>query len=716
MTIAEPTHLKFWARRKLPLILQSEKGECGLACLCMIARYWGHGVDVSSLRRRFSVSQKGATLRNLIGIAKELSLQSRAVRVEMEDLNKLMLPAILHWDLNHFVVLKSVATSSVTIHDPNSGVKRLSIAEVSKHFSGVALELQANAEFRKIEDTQEFSLFSLMGHVVGLKRGLGKILALGFVLQLFALAAPFYTQWLIDDALLTADHNLVTVLGLGFAALLLIQNFVSAVRSWMGTVLSTRLNLQWLTNAFAHLLRLPLAYFEKRHTGDVVSRFNSIQTIQENITTQFVEGIIDGILVFATFAMMLLYSVQLTMVASVAILLYLAVRLAFYEVTRSALSEQITHTAKQKTHFLESVRGVQSIRLFNRADQRRQSWANSLVDQFNAELKGKKLFLSYETIGSIIFGLEKIAVLWIGVLAVMNNNLSVGMLFAFISYKDQFLERLRSLVGKVIDWRMLRIHGERVADIVLSQPEEALDGTGFAPDIPPTIELRNVSFRYADNEPHLFENLNLTIPSGEFLAITGTSGCGKTTLIKLMVGLLMPTAGEILVGGKNIRHIGMQAYRDQVGAVMQEDTLFSGSIADNISFFAEDPQLSRVVKSAQIAAIHDEIESLPMGYNTLVGDLGSGLSGGQKQRILLARALFADPMILVLDEATSHLDVRNEELVSNAIKQDQRTRVTVAHRPETIRMADRIVVLERGVIVSDSSHGHTKLVSGSRHN
>lgn len=701
MTTPEPIHVRFWAKKKLPLILQSEKGECGLACLCMVARYWGHSVDISSLRRRFSVSLKGATLKNLMSIAHELSLQTRAVRLDLKNLSKLTLPAILHWDLNHFVVLKAVGAVSISIHDPNTGVKRLPLSEVSQHFSGVALELQPSSDFKKITDTQDFSLLSLMGHVVGLKRGLGKILILGIVLQLCALIAPFYTQWLIDDALLTADTNLVTVLGLGFAALLLIQSFVSAVRSWMGTVLSTRLNLQWLSNAFAHLLRLPLAYFEKRHAGDVVSRFSSIQTIQENITTQFVEAIIDGVLVLCTLIMMLIYSVKLTLVAVLAVLLYMAVRLAFFEATRSTLAEQIAHTAKQKTHFLESVRGVQSIRLFNRADQRRQSWANALVDQFNAELKGKKLHLSYETAATLISGLERIAILWLGVLAVINSTLSVGMLFAFVSYREQFSQRVTGLVAKAVEWRMLRVHGERVADIVLSQAEPALDGTGM-PGALPTIELRNIFFRYADSEPYLFQDFNLTIPSGQFLALTGPSGCGKTTLIKLMLGLLVPNAGEILVGGKNVKHIGMQAYRSQVGTVMQEDTLFSGSIADNISFFSDEPHSSRVITSAKMAAIHDEIEAMPMAYNTLVGDLGSGLSGGQKQRILLARALFSDPMILVLDEATSHLDISNEQLVSNAIKHHHRTRVTVAHRPETIRMADRIVVLERGAIVSDS--------------
>ena len=293
---------------------------------------------------------------------------------------------------------------------------------------------------------------------------------------------------------------------------------------------------------------------------------------------------------------------------------------------------------------------------------------------------------------------------WLAALAVMDNSFSVGMLFAFISYKDQFSQRIAALIDKLFELRMLRLHGERVADIVLTKPEADLNDVEIDPaHLQATIEIRNIAFRYADSEPHVLKDFNLTIPAGQCLAITGASGCGKTTLLKLMLGLMEPTEGEILVGGVPLKQLGLSNYRQLLGTVMQDDQLFAGSINDNICFFDPQPDQQRIQHCAQLAAIHQEILAMPMNYNTLVGDIGSGLSGGQKQRILLARALYKNPKLLVLDEATSHLDVWNEKLVNAAIRDIALTRILVAHRPETIGMAERVVVLEQGRVVQDSS-------------
>ncbi|MCI0365505.1 MAG: peptidase domain-containing ABC transporter, partial [Phycisphaerales bacterium] len=454
--------------------------------------------------------------------------------------------------------------------------------------------------------------------------------------------------------------------------------------------------------AFAHLMKLPLSYFEKRHLGDIMSRFSSIQTIQHSLTTQFVEGVVDGFLVVGTVIVMLLYSAQLTTVAGAAVALYALLRWSIFSSLREATAEQIIHAAKQQTHFLESARGVQSVRLFNRAEERRIGWMNTLADQFNAELRIAKLSISYQTTNTLLFGAERVVVIWLASLAVLDAYFSVGMLFAFISYKDQFSQRTAALIDKLFELRMLRLHGDRVADIVLAEPEEDAQDTEVDPQrIMPTIEVRNLTFRYADGEPYILKDLNLTIPAGQCIAITGASGCGKTTLIKLLLGLLEPTEGEILVGGIKLKHLGLVNYRHMVGTVMQEDQLFAGSIADNVSFFDPAPSQERVEACARSAAIHDEISTMPMAYNTLVGDIGTGLSGGQKQRVLLARALYNNPKILMLDEATSHLDTWNEQLVNSAIKQIQLTRIIVAHRSETIAMAQRVVVLGSGNIVRD---------------
>ena len=694
--------LAFWRRRQVPAILQTEAAECGLACLSMIAAYWGHKSDLTAMRRRFSVSLKGVTLKNLMTMAQGLELQTRPLKLDMEHLPELKLPCILHWDLNHFVVLTHLSRDHVVIHDPAVGRRRLALAEVAKHFSGVALELTPGAAFQEKSEAPPVPLLSLMGRVVGLKRGLSQLLLLGLALQLCMLAAPFYMQWLIDEAVLANDHDLVTVLGCGFLLLVILQTALNAVRSWFTTVLATSLNFQWLGNAFAHLLKLPLTYFENRHTGDIVSRFGSIQTIQRSLTTQFVEGMIDGVLVLATFGMMVSYSGSLAAVAAGAVVLYVLLRVAVFRTLRTATAEQIIHAAKQQTHFMESVRGIQSVRLFNRSDERRAGWLNLLADQFNADLRIARVSVTYQTANYFLFNVERVVVIWLAGLAVLNKEFSVGMLFAFISYKDQFSQRTSSLVDKLFEIRMLRLHGDRVADIVLSTVErDDMRNEEDMDHLSPSIELRNVSFRYSDADPLILNQLSLTIGAGECVALTGPSGCGKTTLVKLLLGLLEPTEGEILIGGKPLNQIGLANYRDLVGAVMQEDNLFAGSIADNIAFFDPAPQPEQLQTCAHLAAIHTEIVAMPMNYNTLVGDIGSGLSGGQKQRILLARALYKNPRILLLDEATSHLDVHSERAVNSAIAKIPLTRVIIAHRPETIAMAERLVVMHQGVVVQN---------------
>jgi ATP-binding cassette subfamily B protein RaxB len=695
----------FWTVRRLPLLLQGESAECGLACVAMVAGYWGRRIDLSTLRQRHAVSLRGATLKDLIGVAQALSFQARPLKLDLESLRKLQLPCILHWDMNHFVVLKRARRASVVVHDPAVGERRLAIAEMSKHFTGVALELRPDAGFEAKDERQRFTLRSLMGRVVGLERGLLQLLLLGLALQVVSLVMPFYLQWTVDEALVAADRDLIAILGIGFLLLALVHAAIQAVRSWVGTVLSTQLNFQWLGNAFAHLMTLPLQYFEKRHLGDIVSRFGSIQTIQRSITTQFVEGLLDGVLATGTLVVMLLYSVPLASIACAVVGLYAAARWAIFRAMREANAEQILHAAKQQTHFLESSRGVQSIRLFDGANERRIGWTNLLADQFNAELRLSKLSISGQTANTLFFGAERVVVIWLAALMVIDGRFSMGMLFAFISYKEQFSQRIVALVDKLFDLRMLGLHAARVADIVLSRPEaQTQDASAVAPRAEGTsadIEFRNVSFRYADGEPWIVRQLGLFIPAGQCVAITGTSGCGKTTLIKLLLGLLEPSEGEIRAGGVDPKRLGWVEHRRRIGAVMQEDYVFSGSIADNIAFFDPSPDQRLVEESAVLASIHREILAMPMGYHTRIGDSAAALSGGQRQRILLARALYKRPRVLVLDEATSHLDLANEHAVNAAIRGIALTRIIVAHRPETIAMAERVVVLEGGRIVRD---------------
>jgi len=692
--------LRFGARRNLPVFLQTEAAECGLASLGMIACFHGHRIDLAGLRRRFTVSLKGATLAYIMQAAGRLDLAPRPLRLELGEVPQLRVPCILHWDLNHFVVLKSADARAAVIHDPAFGVKRVSMAELSRHFTGIALELVPTGEFRPADERRRVRLRDLMGPVVGLKRSLAQVFLLALSLQAIAIVSPFYMQWAVDGAVVSADRDLLTILGLGFLLLATIQVALTGLRSWVVLYLSTTLNLQWLANVFSHLLRLPVSFFEKRHLGDVVSRFGAVNTIQRTLTSSFVEALIDGVMAAATLAMMLVYSLPLTAVAIAAVCLYGVLRACFYQPLRRATEEHIVHTAKQQSHFLETVRGVQSIKLFGRQEERRSRWLNLVVDAVNQDLVSQKLGLGFRCANGLVFGIERVAIVWLGALAVLDSAFSVGMLFAFMSYKEQFSGRVAGLVDKLIELRMLNLQGERLADIVLTPPERDSPAMPLD-DLEPSLEVRDLSFRYSDMEPFVVLNCSFAIPAGESVAIVGPSGGGKTTLLKLLLGLLAPTDGKVLAGGVDIQKLGIDRYRKFVGTVMQDDQLFAGSIADNISFFDPAPDHGAVERFARLAAVHDDIVAMPMAYNTLIGDMGAALSGGQKQRILLARALYKQPRILFLDEATSALDVQRERAVNEAIRSLHLTRIIIAHRPETIASADRVIVLQGGKVSQD---------------
>ena len=687
---------------RVPVMLQTEGAECALACLAMVAAAYGHESDLPTLRRRFSLSLKGVNLLDLVRMAESLRLHARALRAEIDDLAQLQHPCILHWDMNHFVVLVGVKRGIATIHDPAHGLRRLKLEQVSRHFTGVALELTPAADFEPRVEKQHVSPRQMLGRVTGLKRSLGQIFVLALALEAFMLLSPFLMQWVVDDVLVSGDRDLLVTLGIGFALLVLIQAGTAAVRSWAVLVLSATLNLQWLANVFAHLMRLPVEWFEKRHIGDIWSRFTAVHEIQRTLTTSFIEALLDGLLVVLTLAMMLVYSAKLTLVALVAVAVYGLLRWAFFRPLRVATEEALVHDSKKSSHFLESLRGVQAIKQFNAQADRQSRFTSLVVDTMNAELATRKLELLFAALHRLLFGLERVAVVWIGALLVLDQKFSVGMLFAFMAYKEQFATRVSGLIDKVVELKMLRLQGERLADIVLTAPEQ--EGAGaHARNDPgiPAIELREVGFAYSDAEPDVLSGVNLRIEPGESVAIVGPSGCGKTTLLKTILGIHAPQRGELLIGGVPLAQLGLRAWRDMVGVVMQDEPLFSGSIAENISFFDLQPDMDWLMHCARVASVHDDIEAMPMAYHTLIGDMGSSLSGGQKQRILLARALYKRPKILLLDEATSALDVDGERLVNQAVRQLALTRVIVAHRPETIASAGRVVALHGGRVAQD---------------
>lgn len=687
--------LQFGWHRALPMMLQTEAAECGLACLAMVASYHGHDINLAGLRRRFSTSLKGATLAQLMTMAAQLGFACRPLKLDLTELNQLKTPCVLHWDLNHFVVLKNAGKRSIVIHDPARGTRKLRLQEASEHFTGVALELSPSADFKKVQARQAISMRALTGQVRGLMPALLQILLLAVALEVFALAGPFYMQWVLDQVLVSADRDLLTLLGVGFIGIAIFSALITAARSWAVTWLGATLNVQWASNLFGHLMHLPLDWFEKRHVGDVVSRFGSIQTIQRTLTTQFIGSLLDGLMSVVTLVVMTFYSVWLTVLVLGLFISYGLVRWVFFNPLRRANEEQIICAARQESELLESIRGAMPIKLANKQEERLGRYANATVATANRAVGIQRLSIAFTLSNQMMFGIGRVAMIWIAATLALDGRFSAGMLIAFIAYADQFTSRAAGLIDKWVDFSMLKLHAERVADIALSTPESGSEShwDGALPDA--SVEVRNLSFRYGENEPWILKNCNLRVESGESVAITGPSGCGKTTLAKIILGLLDPTEGEVLFGGIPIGKLGHDNYRALIGAVMQGDQLFAGSIADNISFFEPHATPQKIVAAASMAAIHEELVTMPMGYETLVGDMGSTLSGGQKQRVILARALYRAPKLLVLDEATSNLDVDREKIVNLYIRELDATKIIIAHRPETVASAKRKISLVR---------------------
>ena len=686
----------FW-RKTLPVVLQTEVTECGLACLTMIGRYHGHDIDLNVLRKKHLISMTGASLKSIMAIAGGLQLAARPLKVDLDQLSKLQLPAILHWDLNHYVVLKSVKGDKVQIVDPGVGLRHLKLSQVSDHFTGIALELTPTAEFSPIEARLKPHLSLLWSRLVGLKRAIFQTLTLSIILQLIVLSAPFYLQLVVDGALAQNDYGLLKALAIGFGGLMILRAVAEAVRSWAILIYGNQMSLQMVGNVFRHLIRLPTSYFEKRHVGDIISRMGSTVPIQEALTQSIVSVLIDGVMAILMLVILYLYSPILGTIVLISVMLLAATTLLIYPHLRRTQEETIYAKAIENTHVIESIRASTTVKLFGREAQREAAWRNLYTDFINANVEYGKFTIWQKFAETLLTGLQIVIVVWMAAKMMMptgNSDVSftLGMLVAFLAYRQYFTDSVTQLLQKGIEFRLLSLHLDRLSDIIFSEEEE-LDDRLTPHNIQGRIELENISFRYSNTDRWIVENFNLIIEAGSMTTLTGLSGGGKTTLMKLILGLYEPTRGQILIDGQPLTKLGIRSWRERIGVVMQDDKLLSGTIADNISFFDPEMDMKKVVEAARKAQIHDEISAIPMNYASMVGDMGSILSGGQKQRVLLARALYHDPMVLFLDEGTANLDAETERIIVNIIANMPITRIIVAHRPAFIEASDRILTI-----------------------
>ncbi|EKO1138074.1 peptidase domain-containing ABC transporter, partial [Escherichia coli] len=624
-----------WQRR-VPVIHQTETAECGLACLAMICGHFGKNIDLIYLRRKFNLSARGATLAGINGIAEQLGMATRALSLELDELRVLKTPCILHWDFSHFVVLVSVKRNRYVLHDPARGIRYISREEMSRYFTGVALEVWPGSEFQSETLQTRISLRSLINSIYGIKRTLAKIFCLSVVIEAINLLMPVGTQLVMDHAIPAGDRGLLTLISAALMFFILLKAATSTLRAWSSLVMSTLINVQWQSGLFDHLLRLPLAFFERRKLGDIQSRFDSLDTLRATFTTSVIGFIMDSIMVVGVFVMMLLYGGYLTWIVLCFTTIYIFIRLVTYGNYRQISEECLVREARAASYFMETLYGIATVKIQGMVGIRGAHWLNMKIDAINSGIKLTRMDLLFGGINTFVTACDQIVILWLGAGLVIDNQMTIGMFVAFSSFRGQFSERVASLTSFLLQLRIMSLHNERIADIALHEKEEKKPEIEIVAHMGPiSLETNGLSYRYDSQSAPIFSALSLSVAPGESVAITGASGAGKTTLMKVLCGLFEPDSGRVLINGIDIRQIGINNYHRMIACVMQDDRLFSGSIRENICGFAEEMDEEWMVECARASHIHDVIMNMPMGYETLIGELGEGLSGGQKQRIFI---------------------------------------------------------------------------------
>ncbi|MFZ4077080.1 MAG: peptidase domain-containing ABC transporter [Legionellaceae bacterium] len=685
--------LRFNERQRLPLILQEERAECGHACVAMISHFWGAHVDLLTLRSFDKPSLSGVNLRQIQTLFERLGFRTRALSVPLSELSCVKTPAILHWNMNHFVVLKQVKNNKVVIYDPAQGVLTYRIDEVSTSFTGVVLEVEPADHFEKVRATSRLKLIDLVKTVEGIIPSIVFLFFLSLCLEGIVLIHPLLLQYVTDHVVSSYDLSNLYVLTGGFLILMLTHGFIEYTRLSFILYITTHLTAQFSSNVMMHLLKLPLSYFSARHKGDIQSKFQGIKEIQRKMSLDVVRILLDGLMVSLNFMIMFFYSPLLSSFVFFALVLCITIRYVSYASYKKHTSASVHLHGKTASVFLETLQGMMAIKAYAKENVRFRQWHNVYVDAVNADIRATRLQNCYHSVNTLLFNLELLLVIVVGAHLVIRGHFSAGMLIAFISYRLILVNKSTSFLEHLFDYQLISIQLSRLSDIVFQKPEEDERQTLHETSFTRVLSVNDVSFSYDGSKTPVFHGLNLEIYPGEKVAIVGPSGVGKTTLLKIMMGLIKPTEGNLCLDGQCIHSIGLKKYRLMTASVLQDDTLFSGSILDNILFFDDEIDLAHVHHVAQLACIHETIQGFPMGYETLIGDMGSILSGGQKQRILLARALYKRPKLLFLDEATSHLDDENERMINEALMSLNITQIIVAHREQTIKMADRVIVL-----------------------
>jgi ATP-binding cassette subfamily B protein len=697
-------------RRRVPVVQQLHLADCGAACLAMVLRFYGKNVSLDDVRDSLGGGQEGVSALALLEAAHRFGLRGRAVRLDLQDLDFLQPGAILHWQLKHFVVLDRVTRHGVEIVDPAVGRRRVSAAEFGKSFTGVALLLEPAAEFEPLSLGPSRVWRYLRGLFVhsGL---MSRILVTSVFAQAIVLALPILTGLIVDRVVPRGDADLLLVIAAGIAMITVFGFLASYLRAHLLLRLRTHLDLQMTLDFFEHLLRLPFSFFQLRQTGDLMMRLDSNATIREMLTTTAITALLDGSLVTVYLVVLLLTHLQLGLL----VLLLGALRVLIYLGTqrrhRELMSESLQAQAESANYQVQMIEGIETLKVTGTERRALEHWSNLFVEVMNVALKRGELGALVSSTLEALATASPLILLGYGGHLVLAGSLSLGTMLAMNALAAGFLGPLSSLVGTGLQLQTLRSYIERVDDVLEKTPEQR-DAADAAPSLAGRVAVANVSFRYSEATPWVLKNVDLEIETGTRIAIVGRSGSGKSTLARLLVGLYVPSEGEILYDGENLAHYELGSVRRQIGFVPQVPFLFASTIRSNISMADRDTPLREIQWAAEMAHVHHEIMDMPLKYETPVASGGANLSGGQRQRIALARALLRRPRILVLDEATSHLDTLAERRIHENLRGLEATRIVIAHRLSTVVDSDRILVTDRGEIVETGTHSELMKSAG----
>jgi ATP-binding cassette, subfamily B, bacterial len=688
---------------KLQLIEQLTPMDCGAACLAMVLEFHGKKLPMEEVRASIG-GTRGVTARKILEAARRFGLRGRAVKLELDKFAYLPSGTILHWEMNHFVVLDAVERDTARIFDPAVGIRRIAMGDVARMFTGVALLLEPSAQFEARDLRPKTRVGRYRRWILGVPGYWPRILSASLLLQVIALALPGATGVVVDKIVPRQDHHLLSLLSAGLLVMLSFHFLASFLRAHLLVHLRTYIDLRMTFEFLEHLLDLPYTFFQQRSAGDIMMRLGSGAQIRELLTSGAMSALLDGGMVVLYFVLLVLAAPVLGVlalgVALLQVLLYVRAGRRHAELT----VEQLAAQAKLSGFQAEMLAGIESVKAMGAEQRLGTRWSELYVDVTNTALAKGRLSSTFGSLAGMIAFAGPLAIVLTGAKQVLDGELSLGTMLALSALASGFLGPIHALVNTAMQLQQLKGYMARIED-VLDSPTERRAGTGAsAKALSGRVELDRVSFRYEADSALVLEDVSVRVEPGEFVAVVGASGSGKSTLARMIAGLCRPLSGRVLFDGMDAAHWDPPALRAQLGMVTQDARLFAATIRDNIAMLDPEVPLERAEAAARRACIHDEIAALPLGYDTLLSDGGTSLSGGQRQRLALARALLHEPAVMVLDEATSALDTVTERRVQRELAELRCTRVVIAHRLATIVDADRIVVLDKGRVLGVGRH------------